>query len=145
MNASGNDIQAESREVALSNVLRNGAAEVSALKSMAIELDHALGAMLTKPGTEARIDSRTLQSMDALRQGIECVEILFNNLAGSVDSAQTVPVAPVAANIFLRDMKENIIRRDADQVGPNNSGARLTDTPPEDRANDVCFLNESDA
>ncbi|MEQ9258176.1 MAG: hypothetical protein RIG84_03665 [Roseovarius sp.] len=96
----------------LSVVLTNTAAELEHLAMKASEIDEAVGDMLVSGGQGmAGLPMVLLQDVDLLRQTVDCLQILMNNIARQGACACGVSSSAVAEGIYLEAVRKRCLGR----------------------------------
>jgi len=88
------------------HILGNIAKELSTLADVADNIDRICAEIVPDSCVLLESQSHGLQSVDLLRQTLECLSFLVDNLADQNSLANEVPIASLTKNIYLGRIRE---------------------------------------
>lgn len=94
------------RAIPMKTVLANTAQEIERLARVANAVDETVADLVAAPGPATPDQVERLQSVDLLRQSLECLGVLMRNLAEAESGETTVAPETAGHGLFLRDLRD---------------------------------------
>lgn len=115
-----------SSEIPLARFTHQLDRELDALAVAADGLEQVVGDIIANCPSEARNASRGLQTIDFLRQSLEALSQVMEDLTAEIPDTVYVDAEKVAAKVLLRDLAARLATASGD------ASVRITDEPTDD-------------
>lgn len=93
-------------KIPLDATLGNIANELARLSAIAAMVDETMGDVIVKMGLNDQEHVTALQDVDLLRQSLDCLAVLVNNLAGQQELSMGVHTGEAGEGVYLRDLRD---------------------------------------